>query len=124
MTTDPRILSALRRIERNTLLLQIQGMDIMATFTELEAKIDALTAGQAEAKADAARHEARTVAAVALVQDLRQALIDAQANAGGATPAQINALVAKVDAGLVDMEAANAQRDAADDTLGAGITPA
>lgn len=121
MTTDTRILSALRRIERNTLLLQIQGMDIMATFTELEAKVDELRAGQAEAKADAARHEARTVAAVTLIQDLRQALVDAQS--GGVTPAQIDALVAKVDAGLADMAAANTQRDAADDALGA-VTPA
>lgn len=121
MTTDPRILSALRRIERNTLVLQIQGIDIMATFTELEAKVDALTAGQAEAKADAARHEARTVAAVTLIQDLRQALVDAQG--GAVTPAQIDALVAKVDAGLADMDAANAQRDAADATLDGGVNP-
>jgi hypothetical protein len=118
-----QVLSVLRRIERNTLLLQVQGIDIMATAQEMQDKVDALVAGQAEAKADALRHETRTNEAIAMIQDLRQAIIDLQSQQSPITQAQLDAMVLKLDTGLADMTAANTQRDAADAALASGVAP-
>lgn len=94
---------------------------IMANLQELQDKIDALTAGQTEAQADAARHEARTNEAVGLLQALK-AIIDSLPNTPALiTQAQLDALNAQAAAALADMDAANTQRDAADDALAAGV---
>lgn len=107
------------QIRRELIELNERINTIMATDIELEAKIDALAAGQAEAKADAARHEARTNTAIGFIQDLKQAIADLQAQGPALiTQEKLDALVNKADAALSDMNAANVQRDAADEALG------
>jgi hypothetical protein len=113
-----RIGASLLTARRDILNLELRSLSIMAIEQELQDKIDQLVAGQAEAKSDAARHEARTNAAIALIQDLKTAIGNLPPP-GVVTQAQLDALVAKADAALADMAAANTQRDAADDALGA-----
>ena len=128
----PATLARFDRLERLILnltsTLNLHTEIIMSTLAELETKIADLTAGQAEAKADAARHEASTNQAVGLLQAL-SAKIAELAAVGPAliTQAQLDALVAQADTGIADMTVANTQRDAADAVLDQGVaanTPA
>lgn len=119
------------RIDRLLLnLLSLSNLHqeiIMQELDDLKADIQTLKAQGAEAKADSARHEARTGEAVGLLQAL-SAKIDALATQpGGASPAELAALRTETQAAIADFGAADVQRDAADATLAAGVaanTPA
>lgn len=120
-TTEDR----LARIERNLLTLLRWSIDIMTTQQEFDAKMDAMVAAAADAKADAATQRAITDQAVGLLQGLTAAIADLrnQAQAGAViTQAQFDALAAKADAALADMAAANATRDQASLDLQAGVS--
>lgn len=96
---------------------------IMDTAQDLQITMDNLTAEAVEAKADAARSATLTTQAVGLLQALTAKV--AELAAGGVqlvTQAQLDALNTQGKAALADMAAANTQRDAADATLGTGVT--
>lgn len=95
----------------------------MASNQELVDKIAELRAGQTESRQDAAAARAVAEQVVGLLQALTAKI--GELAAGGVqlvTQEQLNALVAQADAGIADMNAANAERDAAAAALAQAVT--
>lgn len=77
----------------------------MASAKELSDKVDALAA-----EVETANGKADTL--IALVADLRKQIADLSAS-GGATPAELDAIAAKVDAAVTSLQAQEGEDDAA-----------
>ncbi len=128
---EATILAEIKRTQRLLLSLHKTHLFfqeiIMSELTELQANVAMLKQRALDAKEDAARHEARTVAAVGLLQALVAKIAELANAAAGATPAELAALRDETALALADFDTANTQRDAADDVLGQGTadnTPA
>ena len=85
-----RTSAALTRIERNSLVLQIQGIDIMATQAELATALEGLATGLTGATDQLAKAQAEIIAALA--------------SSGNTSPA-VDAAVAKLTAGINALKA-------------------
>lgn len=77
----------------------------MASAKELSDKVDALAA-----EVETANGKADTL--IALVADLRNQIAELSAS-GGATPAELDAIAAKVDAAVTSLQAQEGEDDAA-----------
>lgn len=122
------ITSQLDRIEHLLLsqyhLINFWSAKTMADITQLQAKIDALTAAAAADKVASAASAAKVDTAVGLLQALSASIADlkAQLAAGNAiTQDQVDALTAKAETGLADLTASAATETAADAALDAGV---
>lgn len=122
------VLGEIRRAQQLILVLNRDLLNlkeaIMQELEGLKADIQTLKNQAAEAKADAARHEQRTVAAVGLMQALVAKIGELEAQPAGASPAELAALRIDTMAAIAEFDAANVQRDAADATLEQGTVDA
>jgi hypothetical protein len=128
---EATLLAEIRRTHRlilsfNTTHLLSQEL-IMQELDELRASVGTLKAQAVEAKSDSARHEARTTAAVGLLQALTAKIAELASQPTGASAAELAELNASAQEAIADFNAADAQRDTADAVLETGTaenTPA
>lgn len=106
-------------------LINFWSARLMADITELQTKIDELTAAAAADRARAEAGAAQVTLAVSLLQALTATIADlkAQVEAGNAvTQEQIDSLTSKANAALGDLTSSAATESAADAQLGAGVS--